>query len=467
MITANTYSIRAAIWVGVVPLLAAELSCGAPPSEPMAPAAAPAAPRTTIRRLASHDEPRAPSPPFVRAWKARVSDQIEGYQIAGETLYFGTLGSYGAIDIKAGKLRWQYRTSKEFAPATVLRAGSVLYTAISRQRLAACDPATGRQVWSVPMRDYAFPMAFGDGVLYCWLDTGKLTALDVRTRKPHWSVRLSHGEPGGEDDGLSVAPVLRGGLYAPLWRGALCCLNPSTGATIWKYEPQADKRAPITGLAFARSQVFCGTRAGQVLSFDATHGGRGWHAGAPADIAGAPVVFGDRLVFAARDGVLRSLDLRTGRPRWMQSFTFERDPIYPGPVRLGELAVVSDRARLSAFDGAGHRAWQFDTEEKQFDQPLAVLPGGLLTPGSHEFCLFRPGTPASLPSGNEARLAEAKRLAARYDSLSEDEKERLVKLGDAAFDALYPRYRVLIVAAMDPDPAHAEIRSRAGSLLYD
>jgi hypothetical protein len=135
---------------------------------------------------------------------------------------------------------------------------------------------------------------------------------------------------------------------------------------------------------------------------------------------------------------LLAINAANGSLLWKSRLSEQFDPeMTPVCVHNGQILVTAD-TNLLAFDAKGNRLWQWDTEERLSTEPIRVLPQGLLIGDHARFYRYALGTPAALPENTAKRREMAQKLVARFDRLSEDEKRRLYKLGDEAFEALFP-----------------------------
>jgi outer membrane protein assembly factor BamB len=398
-------------------------------------------------RLAAGPATETPAPPFRKVWRTQSQEQCDSFVVTANTVYYGTLNAYGAIDLRTGRRRWERKFSEPLFDASVALGGRTLYVGIGKGRLLACDPATGREQWSLRLRDYAYPMRTRGQTLYCTLKPGVLTALDTRTRAARWSLPLpgspSAARRAGRDDlALASAPLAESNrIYVASNVGAMLCADTATGAVLWRSQADAATPAGIIGLALDAQRVYYGTDDGQVIARDSASGRRLWTYRAGERISGVPALLAGGVCVSASDGKLRVLNAGDGTVRWEAVLSHEREPYISPPCVRREQVWVTSGAKVMAFGADGARRWEWDTEEDLFAQPLHVLPDGMLLAGSHTFTRFVQGEPPTLPTDPAARQALAAKLTARFDSLSQDEQRTLRKLGDEAFAALLPLVR--------------------------
>lgn len=123
-------------------------------------------------------------PPFKKVWEFRAKDGFENFLLADDTVFFGTLMSYGAVDVATGKPLWEKSVANNRIGYRVAHNGKTLYIGIGEGRfLLACEPKTGKELWRLPLKiaEYPGPMTAQGDTLCCELQQGVLTALDTRT----------------------------------------------------------------------------------------------------------------------------------------------------------------------------------------------------------------------------------------------------------------------------------------------
>ena len=184
---------------------------------------------------------RAPHPPFKRLWRFDLKEQLESFVVAGNVLFYGTFQSYGALDLNTGRALWQRPFLKRYFSAEVAFDDDdrVLYVALgSKLKLLACDPRTGRELWSLPMKGSYTHIAVRQGTIFCGTEDSVLVALDCKTRKEKWrtSIRpVSQAKGKRLDLDLSAAPLISGGkLFVCTALPEVLCLNKETGAILWR-----------------------------------------------------------------------------------------------------------------------------------------------------------------------------------------------------------------------------------------
>lgn len=185
-------------------------------------------------------------------------------------------------------------------------------------------------------------------------------------------------------------------VYVGSGDGSLFALDRATGRELWRY----DAGDPVTSSpAVSDGVVVITTRNGGVHAVS-TSGDRLWSAAPTSQLplpwgregwdyyASSPLILDGRTVVATPDGMVRSLDLRTGRERWryeagarIRSSPAAASGVNGGLVVVGDDAGVVHGLRLRdgtrawrhATEGAGHdsEAFGFDRTSVQASPAIA------------------------------------------------------------------------------------------------
>src|SRR5579862_6509841 len=71
----------------------------------------PAAPQSHLvahSRTAAQQPPGTHRPPFHRLWSFKTDGSLVQSILAGHTVFFGTTESFGALDMKTGRVKWRW-----------------------------------------------------------------------------------------------------------------------------------------------------------------------------------------------------------------------------------------------------------------------------------------------------------------------------------------------------------------------
>jgi outer membrane protein assembly factor BamB len=179
--------------------------------------------------------------------------------------------------------------------------------------VTALDQASGAVVWSTPVDVpiHGAPTVSGNRVFVVDVEN-QIQAFDATTGVQDWSYR---GIPEPARLMRASSPAVVGDtVIAPFSSGEVVALRASTGQAVWQ-------------------QVLSRTSRTSALS-------------EIRDIAGRPVVSRGFVYAISHSGVLSSLDVRSGQPRWTLPVAGVNAPLPVGDVvyvvsKTGELTVIN------------------------------------------------------------------------------------------------------------------------------
>jgi outer membrane protein assembly factor BamB len=237
-----------------------------------------------------------------------------------------------AVDLDHGRIRWRRDITTSVAPS--VGDGLVFVGGEGQVEALAADRGLTRWRSSLPGR--IVTVTWDNSWLLCSNEAGDLAALRASDGELVWRV------------GLGAALVLppAAGLdrvYVGLDGGELVALDLVSGARTWS------RALPgrITGVKATDGQLIVGTTGNAVFSLDLASGRQNWRWRVGGDVAGPAASDQRRIYFAARDNVLRAVDLRTGNLRWTTEL-----PARPvgGPQVLAGRVVVPLSTTVGIFD---------------------------------------------------------------------------------------------------------------------
>lgn len=260
-------------------------------------------------------------------------------------------------------------------------------------------------------------MAYGDGKLFVTTGYGRLTALNPATGAEIWTQKLEGA--GG------VSPTVSGGMvYVAARNGVGWAVDADTGRVRWTMNstPAVGGQSTGAGVAVGGGMAvfpFVGGEITGVLPQGGTErwstvlaGARLGHAaGTFADIAGDPVIVGDRVYVSNASGRVAALKRDNGDVIWDVPMA-ARAPIW---VSGGSVFLVNDLnqlVRLDASDGAvvwrvslpqyAEKGWGFRAANQYYAHYGPILAGGRLIVASSDGILrqFNPAN-GQLIGGSE------------------------------------------------------------------
>lgn len=302
------------------------------------------------------------APPYTKLWSRDFGTVVSAPVAIGDKVYAvvnaddGTEGGprmmLVGVQAATGKDLWPAVSLEQNEPqAGVSYGGGLLYTQTSRGTIAAWDPATGLQKWSVTIGSASmqYPPVWYDGLLY--LQDGRGTALALRadTGTRAWTASLSE---------WSWAPTVvdASGVWIGFDSIAWHHLDLKTGAELHRFH------VPDVWGAYG-NPVVLGAGAAWVRSSDSddeTVTAYSQKTGVavrklPAD---ATPVFGPGRVYTAHRGKVSALSTSTYKAAW--TYTSSVNAATVRLVAHGYVYVEDADGRLVVLDQTtGKVAWSY------------------------------------------------------------------------------------------------------------
>ena len=241
-------------------------------------------------------------------------------------------GALVAVDLDSGQVRWRRDVATALAPSVgaglVFVAGDGVIEALSADR--------GLTLWRTTLPGRMATVTWDTDWLLCSNEAGDLAALRASDGGLVWRVSLGSALVLPPGPGLDR-------VYVGLDGGRLIPIELATGQQTWT------RTLPgrITGMKAADGQLIVGTTGNAVFSLDLASGRQRWRWRVGGDVAGAAASDERHVYFAARDNMLRAVDLRTGNLRWTAEL-----PARPvgGPQVLAGFVVVPLSSTVSIFE---------------------------------------------------------------------------------------------------------------------
>jgi outer membrane protein assembly factor BamB len=264
-------------------------------------------------------------------------------------------------EVVGPRLVWHLSEPARGIPA---RDGQSAYFLTHRRELVAASVTSGRVRWRVPME--ATGTTFGSRVVVrgdvVVAGDYDLMGVDRRTGRPVWTFAAADGGGSGMHLGESAGELVFSGSLA----GSLHAVAIATGRPYWSirvgdpatttvYSPVAQ-----SGVVAASFTDFGPTPAGGLVVADIRTGRVRWQRAVTGSIgaSGNPVLAGDAVVVASRDGTIHAFSLGTGRPLWtlpnVELLAGEQD-YRPLAVSGRTLLAGSLAGEVVAYDLLTHR----------------------------------------------------------------------------------------------------------------
>ena len=268
--------------------------------------------------------------------------------------------------------------------------GGKVFVSSGYRTMTALDAATGAVAWrsTVDLPIHGAPTVSGQRVFVIDVDN-QLMAFNVNTGQQDWSYR-GITEPARIMRASSPA-VSGDTVIAPFSSGELVALRASNGQPVWQEVLSRTSRTS------ALSEI--------------------------RDIAGRPVVSRGFVYAISQSGVLQSMDVRSGQPKWSLPVAGVNAPLPVGDVvyvvsKAGELTVVNRES--------GQVYWTRDLNEGRVRKE-----GGVLGIGSKT---VRPTWTGPILASNRLVLVNSEGEAVALDPKT-GVQQSSVRLGSAAYIA--------------------------------
>lgn len=253
-------------------------------------------------------------PPLVERWDFNAGAGFGSVSplVVGDVVFVATRkGEVHAIDVESGRRVGQASFGESIEGTPVFTNGTlVVPIAWGGVALHAHDLFRGTRRWRVKGAPVSSGLLVHGRSVIAGDVEGYVRAYALDDGTELWTRRLD------ERSGIYSTPVLNGDrLVVANDRGLIAALRADDGSLIWT----ADAGAPVqVALAANDGLVFASTTRGRLLAFDLASGDVRWEYALPAtDVYFTPPAVGTTdVVFGASDGIVRSLDVEDGAPRW-------------------------------------------------------------------------------------------------------------------------------------------------------
>ncbi len=249
------------------------------------------------------------------------------------------------------------RTRQVMAPA-VAENGRI-FALDAEHTVSALDAQSGSVIWRASVKPegresggFGGGVALGGGKVFVSSGYRTMTAFDQTSGAMLWQTAV--------DVPIHGAPTVAGSrVYAIDLDNQVLAFDVNTGSVAWSYrgiaEPARIMRASSPGIT--GDTVIAPMSSGEVFAFRAATGQPVWQEELSRttrtsalseirDIAGRPVISRGFVYAVSHSGVLASMDIRTGQPRWQVPVAAVNAPLPVGDViyivsKSGELSVLN------------------------------------------------------------------------------------------------------------------------------
>jgi outer membrane protein assembly factor BamB len=238
-------------------------------------------------------------------------------------------------------LAWDYDVSGGIGNGSPLIIDSVLLVGNMRGELHAVNSYTGKRIGWVDLGDAIESSPTLDGnIAFVSLSNTRLSlvAFDLLEGKAAWKVPLGD---------IEASPLIfHRRIYVGNTSGALFCVQPSTGETLWKFElPKNNTHEGIrSAVAASDSSVVVGADDGVLYCLNAETGGLKWKYDSKGPIVSTPCIADGRVYIGNLNGTLSAVGMDSGALQWKHethsgiyaSASFAADKVFIGTT-AGEM----------------------------------------------------------------------------------------------------------------------------------
>ena len=281
------------------------------------------------------------------------------------------------------KTQWRFQTEGAIRADAVVTDNTV-YVASTDGRLYALNKQDGKRLWEFETGGALAgePAVAGNMVIVTSRDN-RVYAVNRRTGRLRWSFSMQPDQLTTKADWkyFTAAPVVaQGSVYIGSGSGTLYVLDQRTGRLQWKFRTPGEIRAAAL---VHQGKVYQPSNDGVVYVLDAANGALQWtfetdgHALNPDDygydrksIYAPPLMVGNTLVIASRDGHVYAVDVTTRSVKWKLTF----GSAWAMTTAVDDSTVYvgwSSNNLFSAIDlASGEAKWQFHTGSHNYTTAL-------------------------------------------------------------------------------------------------
>ena len=286
-------------------------------------------------------------------------------------------------------------SSSQLVASPIVAAGKI-FILDSEAHVRAFDAKSGKKLWTQDLtpedqdsdKARGGGVAYDDGHIYVATGFGDVHELDASTGKILWTTHAIVP--------FRASPTASNGLvYAVTSDNQMLCLSQKTGEILWRHRGITEAAGILTATspAVAGSFVIAPYSSGELFALRTENGTVLWSDSLTRtgnmtslselnDIAGRPVIDGDRVFAISHSGRFVSIDLRTGERVWTRDVPGVQTPWVSGDYIF---LVTTDQEVLgmSRRDGRIHWLTKLERWEDPEDRTDPVEWSGPVLAGDH------------------------------------------------------------------------------------
>lgn len=321
--------------------------------------------------------------------------------------------------------------------APIVADGGKVFVLDGESTVTAVSADTGAVLWKANVKNserdrnggFGGGVAVGGGKVFVSSGYRSMSALDANTGAVVWTQQV--------DSPIHGAPTVSGGrVFVVDVDSQLFAFDVNTGAQDWTYRGIAETARVMraSSPAVTGNTVIAPFASGQLVALSTVNGQAVWEEtlsrtsrtsalSEVRDVAGRPVISRGMVYGVSHSGVLSSLDLRSGQPKWQLPVTGVNAPLPVGDV----VYVVSKSGQLITVNrDSGQVYWT-----RELNEGRERKEGGFLTFGRRT---IRPQWSGPLLASNRLVMVNSFGEAVAFDPKTGAQQTTL-KLGAPAYIA--------------------------------
>ncbi len=272
--------------------------------------------------------------------------------------------------------------------ASPVVAGGRVYVAVTHPNAGSpgsgvlcLDAKTGNEIWraKTPRGDIRGTVTVHDGRVYVLTGEGWIAAYDAATGRTVWSRPLRPDYALGRPLAINQTPPVptRFGLLVSDWQAPQFLLDPATGKQFAEIKGDVGYYAAFATVS--DDVMYCARRGG-ALALRLPSGQPIWSVEEKARSTSAGIVVGGRYVHAVSGGV-KARNAATGEPIW-QAAVPNVGYLNPIPVVWDDLVLVNGTDLVAVDLTTGQRRWSVECarDPNRFERSRRQAIGGSSTP---------------------------------------------------------------------------------------
>ena len=301
-----------------------------------------------------------------KVWSINIGDGSDGEErlfaspiIAnGRIFTIDALSVVGAYKINNGNLLWKRDLTPDeedegHIPGGIAYGEGRIYISTGFAEAIALDSKTGKEIWRVKISSpaRAAPTIRGGRIFILTVDN-RFFALNAKTGKKLWS--YTEASESSSLLGSASPAVGEGVVIVPFTNGNLIAFKVENGRLLWQNSLRTFKRTEVlANLAHIRGRpvidrgkVFAISHAGLMASYDLNKGRRLWQ----KEVGGieSPWIAGEYIFLITNDLEIAALSRNTGGVYWVRSLPRYEDQeeqedqiTWTGPVLVSDRLIVA------------------------------------------------------------------------------------------------------------------------------